>query len=544
MKIKMNLNQTSEWKALENHFNQVKNIHIKDLFSSDQERAQKFSLKIDEILVDFSKHRITEETLELLLKLTECCGLEEKIEEMFSGKKINNTENRAVLHIALRNQSNTPIYVEGKDVMPEVNRVLDQMWKFSKEIRSGEWKGFSGKPIRHIINIGIGGSDLGPKMVTHALKPYHHPNLKFSFVSNIDGTHLVEILKKSDPEQTLFIIASKTFTTLETMTNAQSAKKWILYHFQDELAIARHFVAISTNKKGVMEFGIDPTNMFEFWDWVGGRYSLTSAIGLIIMIAIGPENHRDLLAGFHAMDQHFRTQPFDQNIPVILALIGIWYNNFFGAETQAILPYSQYLEDFPRYLQQADMESNGKSVDKEGNRVKYQTGPIIWGEPGTNGQHAFYQLIHQGTKLVPCDFIGFANSHNPIGDHHEKLMANFFAQPEALAFGKTREELIAIGMQEDLIPHKTFLGNHPSTSILAPKLTPYILGQLIAMYEHKIFVQGIIWNINSFDQWGVQLGKELAINILPELTNDSILGHDSSTNQLIQFFRKNRLLVN
>ena len=544
MKIKMNLNQTSEWKALENHFNQVKNIHIKDLFSSDQERAQKFSLKIDEILVDFSKHRITEETLELLLKLTECCGLEEKIEEMFSGKKINNTENRAVLHIALRNQSNTPIYVEGKDVMPEVNRVLDQMWKFSKEIRSGEWKGFSGKPIRHIINIGIGGSDLGPKMVTHALKPYHHPNLKFSFVSNIDGTHLVEILKKSDPEQTLFIIASKTFTTLETMTNAQSAKKWILYHFQDELAIARHFVAISTNKKGVMEFGIDPTNMFEFWDWVGGRYSLTSAIGLIIMIAIGPENHRDLLAGFHAMDQHFRTQPFDQNIPVILALIGIWYNNFFGAETQAILPYSQYLEDFPRYLQQADMESNGKSVDKEGNRVKYQTGPIIWGEPGTNGQHAFYQLIHQGTKLVPCDFIGFANSHNPIGDHHEKLMANFFAQPEALAFGKTREELIAIGMREDLIPHKTFLGNHPSTSILAPKLTPYILGQLIAMYEHKIFVQGIIWNINSFDQWGVQLGKELAINILPELTNDSILGHDSSTNQLIQFFRKNRLLVN
>lgn len=534
----LNLTNLPEWQDLQKHYEQIKDLHLRYLFAQDSKRAQKFSIRAGDLLVDFSKHRITEETIKLLLKLADRCNLKQEIEKMFTGEKINCTENRAVLHVALRNLAGNPIFVDGKDVMPEVKRVLNQMKHFATQIRSGEWKGFSGKSIRNIVNIGIGGSDLGPKMVTKALTPYHQRSLQFYFVSNVDGTHISETLRNLNPEETLFIIASKSFTTQETMTNANTAKDWIVNYFNNNEAVAKHFVAISTNLSGVSEFGINPENMFEFWDWVGGRYSLTSAIGLSIMIAIGPENHHKLLEGFHAMDQHFRTTSFDRNIPVILALLGIWYNNFFHAETHAILPYSQYLEDFPRYFQQGDMESNGKSVDREGNYINYQTGPIIWGEPGTNGQHAFYQLIHQGTKLIPCDFIGFANSHNPIGDHHIKLMANFFAQPEALAFGKTAEELTKEGIPQDLIPHKSFKGNRPTTSILAPKLTPYVLGQLIAMYEHKIFVQGVIWNIFSFDQWGVQLGKVLAKQILPELTSTDPPSHDSSTNQLIEHFRK------
>ncbi len=536
----MEVNQSPEWKALERHFADIKQTHLRDLFVANPERASQFSLQFEDLLVDFSKHRITDETLKLLLKFAERCQLTEEINRMFSGEKINLTEGRAVLHTALRNKPTSPIFVNGSDIMPKIGAVLDRMRNFSNRIRNGEWQGYSGKPIRNIINIGIGGSDLGPKMITKALTPYHQRNLSFYYVSNVDGTHLVETLRDLDPEETLFIIASKTFTTQETMTNAHSAKTWILDHSHNPEAVAKHFVAVSTNIEGVQKFGIDPANMFEFWNWVGGRYSVTSAIGLSVMLAIGPDHHHALLDGFHAMDEHFHTTHLSQNIPVILALLGLWYNNFFGAQTHAILPYSQYLEDLPRYLQQADMESNGKSVTKDGHPISYQTGPIIWGEPGTNGQHAFYQLIHQGTKLIPCDFIGFAQSHNPLGDHHIKFMANFFAQPEALAFGKTVEELRVANVPLPLIPHKKFEGNRPSTSILAPKLTPYALGQLIAMYEHKIFAQGILWQILSFDQWGVQLGKELAGRIIPELSSSSELQHDSSTNELITRFRNLR----
>ena len=517
----------------------MKGRHLRDLFDDDRQRAASLSLEVDGLYLDYSKNRVTSKTMRLLQALATSSGLDGFLQRMFSGDKINFTEDRAVLHIALRNRSNTPILVEGKDVMPEVNAVLAKMRGFARRVRSGEWKGHTGQAIRNIVNIGIGGSDLGPVMVSEALKSYSDRALKLRFVSNIDGTHLAEALRDLDPAETLFIVASKTFTTLETMTNAKSARKWLLDKFTDEAAVAKHFVALSTNGKLVTEFGIDRANMFEFWDWVGGRYSVMSAIGLPVMIALGPENFDALLDGAHAMDRHFATADFDRNAPVLLALLGIWYNNFFGAQTHAILPYDQYLHRFAAYFQQGDMESNGKSVDREGRRVTYETGPIIWGEPGTNGQHSFYQLIHQGTKLIPCDFIGFAESHNPspIGDHHDKLMANFFAQPEALAFGKTRAEVEKEGTRPELVPFKVFEGNHPTTSILARKLTPYVLGQLIALYEQKIFVQGVIWNINSFDQWGVQLGKLLADRILPELSTQKELQHDVSTNELIRRYR-------
>lgn len=538
--MRQKLTDMQEWKDLKEHYNNISREHLRDLFKNDPDRASKFTLDKEGILFDYSKNRINSETMSLLIKLADACNLKEEIGKMFSGEKINQTENRAVLHIALRNVSNSSIKVDGEDVMPEVNAVLKKMKTFSEKVRSGEWKGFTGKPIKNIVNIGIGGSDLGPVMVTEALKPYCQRNLNLKFVSNVDGTHISEAVRDIDPEETLFVVASKTFTTLETMTNAETAKQWVLDKLKDEAAIAKHFVALSTNAEDVSKFGIDTENMFEFWDWVGGRYSLTSAIGLPIMIAIGPDNFQNLLKGYHSMDNHFKNESFENNIPVIMALLGIWYNNFFGAESHAILPYDQYMHRFPAYFQQGDMESNGKYIDKEGNRVDYQTGPIIWGEPGTNGQHAFYQLIHQGTKIIPCDFIGFAKSHNPAGDHHVKFMSNFFAQPEALAFGKTVDELKNENTPEKLIPHKTFEGNRPTNSIMAEKLTPEILGKLVAMYEHKIFVQGVIWNVFSFDQWGVQLGKVLASKIIPELSSDSELNHDSSTNALIKYFRNKK----
>ena len=546
---KINPTQTKAWKKLESHFAEMQNVHMKDLFAKDSKRFEKFSLEFDDILVDFSKNIITEKTLKLLLELAEEVDLRDAIEKMFSGDKINETENRAVLHTALRNRSGKPVFLDGKDVMPQVNSVLEQMRKFSDKIISGKWKGFTGKPISDIVNIGIGGSDLGPVMVTEALKAYKKPLINSHFVSNVDATHLVETLKKLNPETTLFMIASKTFTTQETMTNAHSARNWFLEKAKDEKFIKRHFVAISTNQKAVEDFGIDSENMFVFWDWVGGRYSLWSAIGLSIACSIGFENFEKLLEGAYRMDLHFRNTSFEKNIPVILALLGIWYNNFFGAESHAILPYNQYLHRFPAYFQQGDMESNGKSVDRNGQEINYQTGPIIWGEPGTNGQHAFYQLIHQGTKLIPCDFLAPAISHNPVGDHHLKLLSNFFAQTEALMKGKTEEEVIKelkdAGKSENeikkLLPFKVFKGNRPTNSILFKKLTPETLGSLIAMYEHKIFVQGIIWNIFSFDQWGVELGKQLAKSILPELENETkISSHDSSTNGLINAFKKMR----
>ena len=530
-----------EWKNLQSNFEKIKNIHLKELFEKDPGRAEKFTLQNLGLYIDFSKNRITEETIELLLDLARASGLKKAIHDMLSAKKINETEDRAVLHVALRNRSNRPIYLEGKDVMPEVNSVLGKMAKFSRKIRAGEWKGFTGKRIKNIVNIGIGGSDLGPAFVCEALRFYSQRNLELSFVSNLDSTHIVETLRDKSPEDTLFIIASKTFTTQETMTNAATARKWILDHFGEEGAVASHFVALSTNEKGVKDFGVDPKNMFVFWDWVGGRYSLTSAIGLAIMVFIGPENFYSLLDGCREMDCHFRDTPFEMNLPILLGLIGIWYNNFFLSQTHVILPYDQYLHRFPAYLQQADMESNGKNIDRSGQRVNYQTGPVIWGEAGTNGQHAFYQLIHQGTRLIPADFIGFIESLNPRGDHHLKLLANLFAQTEALAFGKTEKEVADEGVAERIIPYQTFEGNRPSTTIIAQKLTPYILGNLIALYEHKIFTQGVIWNIYSFDQWGVQLGKVLANKILPELvTENDDLSHDSSTNALIRFFWKNK----
>ncbi|WP_338884488.1 MULTISPECIES: glucose-6-phosphate isomerase [Xenorhabdus] len=542
----INPSQTEAWKALQQHFEQMKNVHLRDLFEQDKKRFTTFSATFDQqILVDYAKNRITAETLEKLQALAQETDLASAIRSMFSGEKINRTEDRAVLHIALRNRSNTPIMVDGEDVMPQVNAVLAKMKSFSERIISGEWKGYTGKAITDVVNIGIGGSDLGPYMVTEALKAYKN-HLNMHFVSNVDGTHIVETLKNLDPETTLFLVASKTFTTQETMTNAHSARHWFLQSAVDETYIAKHFAALSTNEQEVRKFGIDPQNMFEFWDWVGGRYSLWSAIGLSIALSIGYENFEQLLSGAHAMDKHFEQTAFEQNIPVLLALIGIWYNNFFGAETEAILPYDQYLHRFAAYFQQGNMESNGKYVDRNGNPVNYQTGPIIWGEPGTNGQHAFYQLIHQGTKLIPCDFIAPAISHNPVSDHHSKLLSNFFAQTEALAFGKTQAQVEAEFAQagknaEDVanvVPFKVFEGNRPTNSILLREITPFSLGALIAMYEHKIFVQGAILNIFSFDQWGVELGKQLANRILPELHDaEAVTSHDSSTNGLINQFK-------
>lgn len=532
------LDTTPEWKALKAHAAQLKAVSLRELFAADPARARAFSLEACGWYLDYSKNRITAETMRLLQALCPMADLRGEIDAMFSGKKINETEKRPVLHIALRNRSNTPILVDRRDVMPGVNAVLEKMSGFADLVRSGRWLGFTGKPIRNIVNIGIGGSDLGPVMAVEALKPYSQRNLTVRFVSNVDGTHIVEATRDLDAAETLFIVASKTFTTQETMTNAETAKAWLLEKLGDPVAVARHFVAVSTAAEEVKAFGINPDNMFGFWDWVGGRYSLTSAIGLPLMIAIGPENFIRMLDGYHEMDRHFATAPFERNAPVILALLGIWYGNFFGAQSTALLPYDQYLSRFAAYFQQGDMESNGKRVTKNGKPVAYETGPVVWGEPGTNGQHAFYQLIHQGTKLIPCDFIGFCRSHNPVGDHHAKLMSNFFAQTEALAFGKTAEECRAEGVPEKLVPHKTFPGNRPTNTLLAEQLTPETFGQLVALYEHKIFTQGVIWNIFSFDQWGVQLGKVLANRILPELKNpETPLTHDSSTNELIRRFR-------
>ncbi|MFM2543863.1 glucose-6-phosphate isomerase [Escherichia coli] len=542
----INPTQTAAWQALQKHFDEMKDVTIADLFAKDGDRFSKFSATFDDqMLVDYSKNRITEETLAKLQDLAKECDLAGAIKSMFSGEKINRTENRAVLHVALRNRSNTPILVDGKDVMPEVNAVLEKMKTFSEAIISGEWKGYTGKAITDVVNIGIGGSDLGPYMVTEALRPYKN-HLNMHFVSNVDGTHIAEVLKKVNPETTLFLVASKTFTTQETMTNAHSARDWFLKAAGDEKHVAKHFAALSTNAKAVGEFGIDTANMFEFWDWVGGRYSLWSAIGLSIVLSIGFDNFVELLSGAHAMDKHFSTTPAEKNLPVLLALIGIWYNNFFGAETEAILPYNQYMHRFAAYFQQGNMESNGKYVDRNGNVVDYQTGPIIWGEPGTNGQHAFYQLIHQGTKMVPCDFIAPAITHNPLSDHHQKLLSNFFAQTEALAFGKSREVVEQEYRDQGkdpatldyVVPFKVFEGNRPTNSILLREITPFSLGALIALYEHKIFTQGVILNIFTFDQWGVELGKQLANRILPELKDDKeISSHDSSTNGLINRYK-------
>ena len=541
---KINPTQTAAWQALTAH--QAENLTIAQLFQANPQRFSQYHVNFeDQILVDFSKNAVNETTLALLQQLAEECGLAQAKEAMFSGEKINYTENRAVLHTALRNRSNTPVLVDGKDVMPEVNAVLAKMKAFCQRVISGEWKGYTGKAITDVINIGIGGSDLGPYMVTEALRPYKN-HLNVHFVSNVDGTHIAETLKKVNPETTLVLVASKTFTTQETMTNAHSARDWLLAAAKDESAVAKHFVALSTNAKEVEKFGIDTANMFEFWDWAGGRYSLWSAIGLSIALSIGFEQFEQLLSGAHAMDNHFRQAPAEKNIPTILALIGIWNSNFLGAETEALLPYDQYLHRFAAYFQQGNMESNGKYVGRDGKVVNYQTGPIVWGEPGTNGQHAFYQLIHQGTKIIPCDFIAPAQTHNPLSDHHEKLLSNFFAQTEALAFGKSKqaveEEFLAAGQSlesvKEIVPFKVFTGNKPTNSILLQKITPYSLGALIAMYEHKIFVQGVIFNIYSFDQWGVELGKQLANRILPELKGSELVeSHDSSTNGLINQYK-------
>lgn len=545
----INPTTTAAWKALSAHFNETKGRTLKELFANDPKRFEKFSVKVsDDLLIDYSKNIIDDKTLSLLQDLAKECCVKDAIEAMFTGEKINRTEDRAVLHTALRNFSGKEVLVDGKDVMPDVKRVLSKMKDFCDKVISGQWKGYTGKEITDVVNIGIGGSDLGPCMITMALTPYHS-RLKAHFVSNIDGTHICEVLKQVNPETTMFLIASKTFTTLETMTNAHTARDWFLKSAGDVKHVAKHFVALSTNTEAVTAFGIDPENMFEFWDWVGGRYSSWSAIGLSIALACGFDNFEEFLKGGYEMDCHFRNTPFEQNAPVLLALIGLWYNNFYGFETEAILPYDQYMARFPAYFQQGNMESNGKSVDRSGNKVSWSTGPIIWGEPGTNGQHAFYQLIHQGTKVIPCDFIAPAISHNPVGDHHVKLLSNFFAQTEALAFGKTREQVVAEfaakGKSEDemahVIPFKVFEGNRPTNSILVKEITPRTLGMLVALYEHKIFVQGAILDIYTFDQWGVELGKVLALKILKELEgNDEVASHDSSTNGLINAFKKMR----
>ncbi len=544
------LTEGAAWRALQAHHAQMRDRHMRDLFAEDPGRFDRFSVGFEDILLDYSKNRVTEETMSLLLDLAGEAGVTTWRDRLFSGEKINFTEDRAVLHVALRNRSGRPILVDGEDVMPGVEAVLEHMREFSESVRSGEWRGYTDRPIRDVVNIGIGGSDLGPVMVTEALRPYSHERLRLHFVSNIDASQLVETLRDLDPETTLFIVASKTFTTQETLTNAFSARQWFLTRAGDEAAIARHFVAVSTNRERVEAFGIDAANMFGFWDWVGGRYSLWGAIGLPIVLAIGMDRFEELLAGGHAMDEHFRSAPLRENLPVILALLGIWYIDFFGAETHALLPYDQYMHRFPAYFQQADMESNGKRIDRNGQPVDYDTGPVIWGEPGTNGQHAFYQLIHQGTRLVPADFLAPIESHNPLNHHHEILLSNCFAQTEALMKGKTaaeaRAELEQDGLDtariEALLPHKVFPGNRPTNTILFRKLTPRTLGSLIALYEHKIFVQGIVWNINSFDQWGVELGKQLAQRIQPELLDERpVDAHDASTNGLINHFKRERV---
>jgi glucose-6-phosphate isomerase len=543
-----NITGSPAWKALQDHYQTSSQLQMRDLFAKDPNRFDTFSAHFNDILLDYSKNRITADTFRLLLDLAKSADIQGHARKMFSGEKINTSEGRAVLHVALRNRSNRPIVVDGADVMPEVNRVLAHMKRFSDSIRDGSWKGYTGKRITDVVNIGIGGSDLGPVMVTEALKPYSQRDLHVHFVSNVDGTHIAEALRGLDPQTTLFIIASKTFTTQETLTNAHSARDWFMKTANDEKAIAKHFVALSTNTVEVKKFGIDEANMFEFWDWVGGRYSLWSAIGLSICVSIGFDNFEELLTGGHLMDEHFISTPYEKNLPVIMALVGIWYNDFFGAQTVAILPYDQYMHRFSAYFQQGDMESDGKSVQKDGQPCDYQTGPILWGEPGTNGQHAFYQLIHQGTKLIPCDFLVPIQTQNPIGEHHAILLSNFFAQTEALMKGKTADEVraelagskLAPAELEKLIPQKTFPGNRPTNSIMFKKLTPRTLGMLIAMYEHKIFTQGVIWNINSFDQWGVELGKQLAKAILPQLkTPGKVINHDSSTNGLINHFKEN-----
>ncbi|MEX0676057.1 MAG: glucose-6-phosphate isomerase [Pirellulales bacterium] len=530
------------WKALEKHFKEVQGLHLRQLFKDDPKRAERFTVEAVGVYLDYSKNRVTADTLSLLVQLAKESSLAERIEAMFRGEKINVTERRAVLHVALRAPQGARIVVDGKNVVPEVHAVLDKMAGFSNRVRSGDWQGHTGKRIRNVVNIGIGGSDLGPVMAYEALRYYAQRDMTFRFVSNIDGTDIVEATRDLDAAETLFIVSSKTFTTLETLTNAHSARKWLVDKLGDEKAVARHFVAVSTNASEVFKFGIDTANMFEFWDWVGGRYSYDSAIGLSLAIAIGPDRFGEMLAGFHAMDEHFRTTPFERNLPVLLGLLGIWYNNFFGAQTVAILPYDHYLSRFSSYLEQLDMESNGKHVDLDGNGVNYQTGPIVWGTPGTNGQHAYYQLIHQGTKLIPCDFIGFSRSLNPLGNHHDLLMANFFAQTEALAMGKTAEEVRADGVSDFQIPHRTFTGNHPTNTILLDRLSPEALGKLVALYEHKVFTQGTVWHINSFDQWGVELGKVLAKRIIGELDGKAKgeLAHDSSTNTLIGHYRNSK----
>ncbi|WP_278912160.1 glucose-6-phosphate isomerase [Deinococcus wulumuqiensis] len=530
------------WQALEDHYYEVQGLHLRDLFAADPQRGERLSAEGAGLYLDYSKHRVTDETLRRLLALADEAGVARKRDAMFAGEKINVTEGRAVLHTALRAPRDTVIEVDGKNVVPDVHEVLERMGAFAERIRGGEWLGFTGQPIKNIVNIGIGGSDLGPVMAYEALRPYAQGDLTVRFVSNIDGTDLTEKVRDLDPAQTLFIVSSKTFTTQETMTNAHSARAWLLSSLKDEAAIARHFVAVSTNAEAVQKFGIDTANMFGFWDWVGGRYSMDSAIGLSVMVAVGTEHFRELLAGFHDMDEHFRTAPDGENLPLLMGLLGIWYNNFFGAETLAVLPYDQSLAYFPAYLQQLDMESNGKHVTLGGAEVDYQTGPVVWGQPGTNGQHAFYQLIHQGTKLIPCDFIGFCRSHHPLPPHHDLLMANVFAQTEALAFGKTLEQVLEGGVAPDIAPHRVFEGNRPTSTILADQLTPRVLGALIALYEHKVFVQGAVWDINSFDQWGVELGKVLAGKIAPELQAEAEpeLTHDSSTNALIRRYRARR----
>jgi glucose-6-phosphate isomerase len=533
--------KSSAWKALKDHYKKIGSVHLRQLFADDPQRGERLTLEACRLFLDYSKNRITDETMQLLLQLAEASGLRTRIDAMFRGDKINITEKRAVLHVALRAPRGEQIFVDGKDVVPEVHAVLDKMAAFSDRVRSGEWKGHTGKRIKNVVNVGIGGSDLGPVMAYEALKFYSDRSMTFRFVSNVDGTDFAEAVRDLDPAETLFVISSKTFTTLETMTNAHTARTWLVKGLGgDESSVAKHFVAVSTNAAEVSKFGIDTANMFEFWDWVGGRYSMDSAIGLSTMIAIGPDNFRSMLEGFHEMDVHFRTAPFEKNLPVIMGLLTVWYTDFFDAQTIAILPYEQYLKRFPAYLQQLTMESNGKSVTLKGKPVKYETGPVYWGEPGTNGQHSFYQLIHQGTRLIPCDFIGFGKSLNPLGRHHDLLMANICAQAEALAFGKTEEQVRAEGTPDWLVPHRVFPGNRPSNTILGEKLTPKELGKLVALYEHIVFTQGTIWNINSFDQWGVELGKVLAQRIIPELESkdEPQLAHDSSTNNVIRKYRQ------
>jgi glucose-6-phosphate isomerase len=539
--VKKRATKSSAWKALASHYKTVSKLHLRQLFADDPDRGQCMAIEAVGLYLDYSKNRVTDETLNLLLQLAEESGLRDRIDAMFSGEKINITEKRAVLHVALRAPKDASIFVDGKNVVPEVHAVLDRMADFSNRVRTGEWKGHTGKRIRNVINVGIGGSDLGPVMAYEALKHYSERDMTFRFVSNVDGTDFAEAVQGLDPAETLFIVSSKTFTTLETMTNARTARAWSVAGLGgDEKSVAKHFVAVSTNAAEVSKFGIDTANMFGFWDWVGGRYSMDSAIGLSTMLAIGPDNFRAMLHGFHQMDEHFRTAPFNGNLPVLIGLLGLWYNDFFGAQTVAVLPYEQYLKRFPAYLQQLTMESNGKHVTLEGKAVAHDTGPIYWGEPGTNGQHSFYQLIHQGMRLIPCDFIAFTKTLNPLGRHHDMLLANVFAQTEALAFGKTPEQVKAEGTPDWLVPHRVFEGNRPSNTILAEQLTPEILGKLVALYEHSVFTQGVIWNIDSFDQWGVELGKVLAQRIIPELEDgpEPMLNHDSSTNTLIRRYRK------